>query len=220
MRLSCTQQTTRERFGQEHQVSPATQALPLPSHQRQPRGELQHVTLGSTGRPRPSTPEHHPVPASSAAGSLQHHSPLHQLHFGGYSCFSSQQSSCAALQQPLYSTFACKGFRPPPLRLREAWRQGPPGQGSRDKAIRGSKVPACGCLALLGQMFDKTPPSPFQHRVAHPAGVPTMHPSHPRLPHSRQELPGAGCFTVISLQVCTSCLEVGAGKGPGKPRWL
>ena len=59
-----------------------------------------------------------------------------------------------------------------------------------------------------------------QCRVTHPAVAPSTHPSQPWLPHSRRELPGAGCCAVISLQVCTSCLEVAAGEGPGKPPWL
>lgn len=74
--------------------------------------------------------------------------------------------------------------------------------------------------SFAGTNVSQAPPSRSQYRVTHPAAAPTTHPSQLRLPHSRRELLRAGCSAVISLQVCTSCLEVAAGKGPGKPRWL
>lgn len=126
-RLSCTQQPWREMLGREHQV----QALPSPSHRWQPTGEPWCLTTGSAGRSGSSAPENYPAPASSAASSLQHHNPPRQSQFSGYSCFSSQRGSRAALQQPFSSAFAFQRDFIPLHRGPEG--QGEPGQGSRNK---------------------------------------------------------------------------------------
>lgn len=233
MRLSCTQQPRRERPGQSTRLSPATQALPLPSCRWQPTGELRCATAGSTGWPGPSALEHHP--ASSAAGSLQRHSPPRQLRFGGYSCFSSQRGSCAALQQPLSSAFACqRDFIP--------LRRGSEGHGGKDPQDRAAgtkqfKAASPQLAGSAGADVSQTP-SWSQRRVARSAAAPTPYPSQPQLPHGRQELPGGwmlrchlppglhklsrGSCWQGARQAAVALMWVSAGHmpGPGQGVWL
>lgn len=116
------------------------------------------------------------------------HTHTHQLCLGGYSCFSSQQGSCAALHQPLSSTFTCQRDFIPLCRGSEG--HGGNDHQHREAGTKQLKAASAGLQlpSFSGADASQAPPPRSQFGVAHPAVAPTTHPRQPRLAHSRREL--------------------------------
>lgn len=156
----------------------------------------------------------------ASPSSLQHHSPATPVASGWlFLLFQSARFLYCAPPASL-PTFTCQRDFIPLCRGSE--RHGGNDHQHREAGTKQLKAARAGLQlpSLTGTDVSQAPPPPPQYGISHPAVAPTTHPSQPRLPHSRRELLRAGCSAVISLQVCTSCLEVAAGAGPGKPRWL
>lgn len=171
-------------------LSAATQSLCLPSGSWVNCSMQPRATRAGLGHLPQSITQHQPA-------QLPAPSPPRQLHFGGYSCFSSQRAPEAPS-----SMHACREIASSRVQRQE--------KSSRDRAFGGSQVPGwlCGVSILLQ--------APHRGPSTHPAAAPTAVPS--PAPRACPIAGGSCCRQWVPCWPLPPGFTRAAEQEPGKPQ--